>query len=79
MTGRADLAAQYRMAYERALLADEAFRKATAEDMAAREALDAVEREWRLQHDRDTAAIRLSVKEEHPDIDPRRTIGGSVS
>lgn len=65
---------RYAEAYERALLADEAFRKAGTEHTEALHVLREAEAALQKWHDGLTAHLRLAVKKEHPEIDPTRTI-----
>jgi len=73
------VAARYGEAYERALLADDAFRKAGAEHTEAMLRLRVAEQEWQKWYDEFAATVRLAVKEKHPEIDPTRSIGFSSS
>ena len=65
----------YGEAYERALLADEAFRQAGAARLKAMNALDEAEKAMQEWYDGLAATIRLVAKDRHPDIDPTRTLG----
>ena len=73
---RAEAAAvRYGEAYERVLVADEAFRKAGAAQTKAMHELRDAEQAWKKWYAEFAATIRVAVKEKHPEIDPTRSIG----
>lgn len=64
----------YRQAYERALLADGAYKAAIQERADALDALDAAEAKLDRWNDDLTASLRIAVKDRHPEIDPTKVI-----